>query len=265
LAVISILICDDHPVVRRGLKEILESDHSAKCVEEASTAQEALDAVRQRHWDLVLLDISLPGKSGLEALKELKRARPRLPILVVSMHSEEQYAVRALKAGAAGYLSKKMAPEELVNAVNSVLRGRRYVTERVADRLIRELGSPSERHAHENLSDREHEVTCLIAEGKSVQDIADELMLSVKTVSTYRLRSLVKLGLKSNAGIIRYALEHRLVHSEAMFAGCDRCESRPSDPESCRPPGTDRAAFRFREQTSRSKEGTVGSSAGERQ
>ena len=239
MAVISILICDDHPVVRRGLKEILESDHSAKCVEEASTAQEALDAVRDRiqgaqeqYRDLVLLDISLPGKSGLEALKELKRARPRLPILVVSMHSEEQYAVRALKAGAAGYLSKKMAPEELVNAVNSVLRGRRYVTERVADRLIRELGSPSERHAHENLSDREHEVTCLIAEGKSVQDIADELMLSVKTVSTYRLRSLVKLGLKSNAGIIRYALEHRLVHSEAMFAGCDRCESPPSGPES---------------------------------
>jgi two-component system, NarL family, invasion response regulator UvrY len=209
--VISILICDDHPVVRRGLKEILASGCSVKCVGEASTAQEALKQAQQRRWDVILLDITLPGMGGLETLKQLKRDQPRLPVLMVSMHPEDQYAVRTLRAGASGYLTKETVPDELVKAVHCVLRGRKYVTPHVAEQLIHEIENPSsDRQAHEVLSDREYQVTCLIAAGKTVKEIARNLSLSVKTVSTYRTRSLEKLGGKSTADIVRYAIEHGL-------------------------------------------------------
>jgi two-component system, NarL family, invasion response regulator UvrY len=207
----SVLICDDHPVVRRGLREIVVSELRAKDVGEASTAQQALEAVRRRAWDVVLLDITMPGKSGLEVIKELKRARPRLPILVISFHPEEHYAVRCVRAGAAGYLNKGMVPDELVKALRTVLEGRTYVSGYLADKLVHALGAGANHQPHEALSDREYQVMCLIAVGKSVKEIAYDLSLSIKTVSTYRTRSLEKLGVKTNAEVVRYAMHHGLV------------------------------------------------------
>ena len=209
---LSVLICDDHPVVRRGLKAVLTSSNSVQRVGEAATALEALDIIRKdQHWDVVVVDISLPGMSGLELLKEVKRERPRLPVLVLSMHPEDQYAVRSIRAGASGYLSKDAAPDDLTKAIGAIVAGRKYLTPSVAESLIHELESPSDRQPHEVLSDREYQILCLIAAGKSVKQIAGELFLSVKTVSTYRRRSLEKLGLGTSAELIRYAFQHRLV------------------------------------------------------
>ena len=208
---ISVLICDDHPVVRRGLKEIIASGCVVKCVAEASTAEEALRQGLQRYWDVVLMDISLPGMSGLETLKALKRERPRLAVLVVSVHPEDQYAVRTLRAGASGYLTKETAPDELVKAVHCVVAGRKYVTPYVAEQLIQEVESPSDRPAYELLSDREYQIMTLIATGKTVKEISLALVLSIKTVSTYRARCVEKLGCRTTADIVRYAVEHGLV------------------------------------------------------
>jgi two-component system invasion response regulator UvrY len=207
----NVLVCDDHPVVRRGLKNILLADGCVATVGEASRATELLSLVRSRPWDVVVLDIGLPGLNGLEALRQLKQERPRLPVLILSVHPADHYAIRSLRAGAAGYLSKEAAPEELLNALRVVVSGRKYVTSEVAQQLALDLEHPSDRLPHEALSDREYQILCLLASGETVTKVAADLALSVKTVSTHRVRMLKKLGLKTNADIIRYALQQRLV------------------------------------------------------
>ncbi len=206
-----VLIADDHAVFRRGLKETLAEAFSRIAFGEARTAQEALDHVRRQDWDVVILDISMPGKSGLDILDELKRLRRKLPILLLSMHPEEQFARRALKGGAAGYLTKDSVPEELKEAVRRVVVGGRYVSATLAEKLAVDLREGADRPIHELLSDREFQVLRMIASGKTVKQIAEEIALSVKTVSTYRARILEKTGMKTNAELIRYALQTQLV------------------------------------------------------
>jgi two-component system invasion response regulator UvrY len=206
-----VLIADDHAVFRRGLRETLAEAFSKVTFGEARTAQEAVEHVRRQDWDVIILDISMPGKSGLDILDELKRLRPKLPILLLSMHPEEQFARRALKGGAAGYLTKESVPEELKEAVRKVVMGGRYVSATLAEKLAVDLRAGADTPLHELLSDREFQVLRMIASGKTVKDIADELSLSVKTVSTYRARILEKSGMKTNAELIRYALQSQLV------------------------------------------------------
>jgi len=181
---IRVLIVDDHAIVRRGLRALLSDELRGAAFGEASDAQEALKELRREKWDVALLDITLPGKSGLDLLKELKAARPRLPVLVLSVHPEDQFAVRALKAGAEGYLTKDSAPEELVKAIRKVLAGGRYVSPTLAEKLASNVGKDFTRMPHETLSDREYEIMCLIASGQTVTEIAGELSLSVKTSRT---------------------------------------------------------------------------------
>lgn len=206
-----VLIADDHAVFRRGLRETLAEFFFKVTFGEAKTAQETVELVRLHDWDVVILDISMPGKSGLDVLDELRRLRPRLPILLLSMHPEEQFARRALKAGAAGYLTKESVPEELKEAVRKVVAGGRYVSATLAEKLAVDLREGADTPLHELLSDREFQVLRMIASGRSVKDIAEELSLSVKTVSTYRARILEKSGMKTNAELIRYALQSQLV------------------------------------------------------
>jgi two-component system invasion response regulator UvrY len=206
-----VLIADDHAVFRRGLRETLAEIFSRVTFGEAKTAQETVELVRRHEWDVVILDISMPGKSGLDILDELKRLRARLPILLLSMHPEEQFARRALKTGAAGYLTKESVPEELKEAVRKVVAGGRYVSATLAEKLAVDLREGADTPLHELLSDREFQVLRMIASGKSVKNIAEELSLSVKTVSTYRARILEKSGMKTNAELIRYALQSQLV------------------------------------------------------
>ncbi len=206
-----VLIADDHAVFRRGLKETLAEAFSRVTFGEAKTAQETLEQVRRQDWDVVILDISMPGKSGLDILDDLKRLRPKLPILLLSMHPEQQFARRALKAGAAGYLTKDSVPDELKVAVKKIAAGGRYVSATLAEKLAVDLREGTETPLHELLSDREFQVMRMIASGKTVKEIAENLSLSVKTVSTYRARILEKTGMKSNAELIRYALQSQLV------------------------------------------------------
>lgn len=206
-----ILIADDHPVVREGLKQILRETSGTIVVDEAGTSQEVLNKVWENDYDVVLLDISLPDRSGLDVLKELKRAKPQLGILVVSVHSEEQYAVRAIKAGASGYLTKESAPDELIAAIQKVSLGRKYISSSLAEKLASALEVDAEKPLHETLSDREYQVMCMTASGKMVKEIAGELMLSAKTISTYRSRILTKMRMKSSAQLTHYAIKHRLV------------------------------------------------------
>ena len=206
-----ILIVDDHPIVRQGLKQALADAEIGEIVE-AATPQEALDLVRQREWDAVVLDIGLPGRGGLEVLKDIKQEVPRLPVLILSMHSEEQYAVRAIRAGAAGYLTKEAAPGKLVDAIHKIASGGRYISPELAERLATELTVDAVRPLHTSLSDREFDVLRLIASGQTVGHIATRLSLSVKTVSTYRARILEKMHLKNNAELMRYALTNHLLH-----------------------------------------------------
>ena len=206
----SILVADDHAIVRRGLRQVIAEECDGVVVEEASTGQAALDAARRQDWAVVILDINLPDKNGLEVLKDLKTMRPALPILILSHHAEAEYAVRAFKAGAAGYLTKESASEELAAAIRKVLAGGRYVSPSFAEQLAGRLTSDLDTLPHHALSDREHLVLCQIAQGKAVSQIADELALSVKTVSTYRARLLEKLHLANNAELMRYAFDHRL-------------------------------------------------------
>jgi two-component system, NarL family, invasion response regulator UvrY len=206
-----ILIADDHAVVRRGIRETLGEAFSQATFGEAKTALEALESVRQRDWDVVILDISMPGKSGLDILDDLHRLRPKLPVLLLSMHPEKQFARRALKSGAAGYLTKESVPEEIKQAVRRVRAGGRYVSATLAEKLAFDLGKPADVPVYELLSDREFQVLRMIASGRTVKQIADEIGLSVKTVSTYRARILLKTGLKTTAELIRYALQTQLV------------------------------------------------------
>lgn len=206
-----VLIADDHAVVRRGLMEILEEEFPGVEFGQAADTPEALQQLRRHKWDVVMLDITMPGGSGLDVLRDSKSLHPNLPVLVLTMHPEEQYALRALKAGAAGYLTKEKAPEELITAVKTVLAGRKYVSASLAQDLASRLEADSERPIHEALSDREHEVMLMIASGKTVSQVAEELSLSVKTVSTYRARILKKMGMKTNADLTRYAMESKLL------------------------------------------------------
>jgi len=204
-------LADDHAVVRHGLRQILADDFKRAQFGEARNAQEALELVWNEPWDVVILDITMPGRSGLEVLREIKRFRPRLPVLVLSMHPESQFAVRVLRRGASGYMTKESAPEELVGAVKKVLAGGRYVSPSLAEKLATYVSSDSQKPALELLSDREFQVLRLIASGKIVSEIAKELSLSVKTISTYRTRILEKMGLRNNAELMHYAMQHQLV------------------------------------------------------
>lgn len=206
-----ILVADDHAVVREGLKQILSGMVGVTVSGEASDGVQALDQARKGDYDLVLLDIAMPGMSGLDVLKQLKSEKPDLPILMLSMYPEEQYAIRTLKAGASGYLAKESAPEELVAAVRKVCQGGKYVTSSLAEKLATYLKSDMERPPHERLSDREYQVVLMIASGKPVSEIANELSLSVKTISTNRSRALEKMGMKNNAEITHYAIKNGLV------------------------------------------------------
>jgi len=206
---IKILIADDHPIVRQGLKQIISEEPAMQVLGEAQNSQEVLELVRKKNWDVVVLDITMPGRSGLDVLKELKTHRPRLPILILSVHPEDQFALRVLRAGASGYLTKESAPDVLVTAIRKVVAGRRYISATLAEKLAGELvGEPGP--VHERLSDREFQIMCMIARGKSLKEIAGELFLSPKTVSTYRGRILEKMGMASNAELTRYLIEHHL-------------------------------------------------------
>lgn len=206
-----ILIADDHPVVRRGIKEIITNISDVIVVDEASNGSEVLSKVGAANYDVVLLDITMPGRTGIEILRQLKKEVPRLPILILSIHPEEQYAVRVLRAGASGYLTKESAPDELVVAIQKVLMGGKYISSSLAEKLASDLQSDDEQPPHKNLSDREYHVMCMIATGKTVTEIANELQLSVKTISTYRSRILEKMKVKNNAGLTFYAIKNRLV------------------------------------------------------
>ncbi|MCX5725273.1 MAG: response regulator transcription factor [Nitrospirae bacterium] len=206
-----VLIIDDHVVVRRGVKQILEETFPHVEIGEADTGREGLAAVQQQSWDLAMVDISLPDQSGLELLRKLRDTAPQLPLMVLSLHPEQQYAVHAFRAGAMAYLTKQAAPEELAKAVTQVLSGRRYVTASLGERMAGNLSKGPADPNHHTLSKREFEVLVLLAQGQSVKKIAGSLALSVKTVSTYRARLLDKLQLSTTAELIRYALDHHLV------------------------------------------------------
>jgi DNA-binding NarL/FixJ family response regulator len=206
-----ILIADDHAVVRQGLKQILADEFSRAAFGEAGTAQEAIAKVWENEWDVVVLDITMPGRTGLEVLAEIRKSRPHLPVLVLSMHPEDQFAMRVLKSGAAGYMTKESAPEALVGAIKKVLAGGRYVSPALAEQMASYLGTDVQKPPHERLSDREFLVLRLIASGKTVSQIAGELALSVKTISTYRARILEKMLMSSNAELTHYAIQSRLV------------------------------------------------------
>lgn len=205
-----VLIADDHPVFRRGLKQIIDDTFDMFVAGEATDGLEALRKATTCDYDVVLLDISMPLKNGLDVLSRLKAARPALPVLMLSMHPEEQYAVRALKTGASGYLTKESAPEEMLSAIRKVSKGGKYVSASLAETLASMLNNGGERLPHEALSNREYQVMLLIASGKSVSEIAQVLSISVKTVSTYRARILEKLGMTNNAELIRYATKNEL-------------------------------------------------------
>ena len=206
-----ILLADDHAVVRHGLRQILADDFKRATFGEARNAQEALDLVWKQDWDVVVLDVTMPGRSGLEVLREIKKFKPKLPVLVLSMHPENQFAVRVLKRGASGYMTKESAPDELVGAIKKVLTGGRYISPSLAEKLATYLASDTQKPPQELLSDREFQVLRLIASGKIVSEIARELSLSVKTISTYRTRILEKMGLRNNAELMHYAMQHQLV------------------------------------------------------
>jgi two-component system invasion response regulator UvrY len=206
-----ILIADDHPIVRRGLRQTLAQEFRDAVFAEVQNAQEALQAVQQERWDAIVLDVSMPGGSGLDVLKELKRRRLKTPVLVLSIHPESQYAVRALKSGASGYLTKQSATEELALAVRKIVLGGKYISPAVAERLATDLDVDPDEPAHDTLSDRELQVMCLIASGRTLSQIAEELALSPRTVSTYRSRVLEKMRMKTNAEIVAYAVRGGLV------------------------------------------------------
>ena len=208
---IRILIADDHAIVRAGLKQIVAETSDMVVADEASSGHEALNKAWKNDYDVVVLDITMPGINGLDVLKQLKSQRPELPVLVLSIHPEEQYAVRVLRAGASGYLTKESASDELIMAIRKVSLGRKYVTSSLAEKLAFDLETDIEKPLHETLSDREYQVMCMIASGKTANEVAEKLFLSIKTISTYRSRILEKMKMKSNAELTYYAIKHRLV------------------------------------------------------
>jgi len=206
-----ILIVDDHAIVRDGLKQLLLHKFPHAIFGEGRNANEALERVSKEKWEVILLDITMPGQSGLDVLKQIKTLQPDTKVLVLTMHPEDQYAIRVLKTGASGYLTKETASEEVAKAVSKVLAGGKYVSATLAESLVTGLNAPAEKKPHEMLSDREYQVMRLLAQGKSVKEIGYDLSLSIKTVSTYRTRVLKKLKFKTNADVIRYAMREKLV------------------------------------------------------
>jgi len=206
-----ILIADDHAVVREGLKQILSESPEMVVTAEASTGPEVFEKIGKDDFDLIVLDIAMPGRGGLDILKEIKNKKPRLPVLILSMYPEDQYAVRVLKAGASGYMTKESAPAELINAIKQISKGKKYVSPSLAEKLALDLEITTGRPPHESLSDREYQVMCMIASGKTLKEIAEKLSLSIKTISTYRSRILEKMNMKSNAELTHHAIKNRLV------------------------------------------------------
>jgi len=206
-----ILIADDHPVVRHGLKQILASESDMTVVGEAKNGIEALELARKVDWDVAILDYSMPGRNGLDALGEIKREFPQRPVLILSMHPEELHARRVLKAGGAGYMNKDSAGDELAAALRKVVNGGKYVSSSLAEKLAVELAPDAQKPPHETLSDREYRVMWLLASGKPINRIAKEMFLSPSTISTYRIRILRKLGLATNAEMVHYAVKHQLI------------------------------------------------------
>lgn len=206
-----ILIADDHPIVRKGIRQILSEVPKGFIIDEACNGQEVLDKVYKNNYDVILLDISMPIISGLEVLKQLKQEKPKIPVIILSVYSEEQYAVRAIKTGASAYLTKESAPEELLNAIRKVSLGGKYVTASIAEKLASAIGIDIEKPPHESLSNREYQILCMIGSGKSIKKIADELHRSVKTISTYRSRILKKMGMENNTELMHYAIKNNLV------------------------------------------------------
>jgi len=207
---INVIICDDHPLIRRGLSDLLSDSSNLQVTGEAASAAEVLEMVRRRPCDVVLLDITMHGRSGLDALHDIKGEKPDLPVLMLSTHPEDQFALRSIRSGASGYLTKETAPDELINAIHKVVAGGRYVSAALAEQMAARISGVSPENLHEILSDREYDVLRALGRGRTVTQIADELSLSVKTVSTYRTRILDKLKLETTADLIRYALEHHL-------------------------------------------------------
>ena len=212
---IRVLICDDHAIVRQGLRQIIDDQPEMNTVGEAGGYPEVMKQLREHEADLMLLDISMPGKNGIEILKLVKKEFPKVMVLVLSMYPEDQYAVRAIRAGASGYLTKQSAADQLINAIRQVSTGRKYITPELAQALANTLGRDTDAMPHETLSDREYQTLCLIAAGKSLSQIAEELSLSARTVSVYRSRLLEKMGLKNNAELTHYALKNGLVQLDA--------------------------------------------------
>ena len=208
---IKILIVDDHAIVREGLNRIIQAEQDMKVAGMAKDGSEVIRFLLDTEIDVIVLDISMPGKSGLDLIKDLKQVQPLVKILMLSMYPEERFAMRSIKAGASGYLTKEMAPEEIVDAIRTIYSGRKYITSALADMIADELQNPTEKVPHELLSDREFEVLCMLAVGKPVVEIASMLSLSESTVSTYRMRILQKMGLKTNSDLIHYGIEHGLV------------------------------------------------------
>jgi two-component system invasion response regulator UvrY len=206
-----ILVADDHAVVRRGVIEILRDSVPGAAFGEAETGRRALEMARAEKWDLAILDVSLPDRSGLEVLKEIRGLDPAIPVLVLSMHSEEQFALRTLRAGASGYVTKKTAPQEIGEAVRRVLAGGRYITPSIAERMALAIADPKDKSPHERLSDREYQIFRRLALGKTVKEIARELSVSVQTVSTHRARILAKMGFQTNAELTEYAIRDHLL------------------------------------------------------
>lgn len=208
---IEILIADDHAIVREGLKQIVADTSDMIVIDEASDGHEVLALLSKNNYDVVVLDMAMPGLTGLDVLKQIKRETPTLPVLILSVHPEEQYAVRALKAGASGYLTKERAPDELITAIRKVSMGGKYITSSLAEKLAFELEVDTEKPPHKTLSDREFQVMCMIAKGRTIKNIAEELYLSPKTVSTYRSRILEKMKMKSNEELTHYAINNHLI------------------------------------------------------
>jgi DNA-binding NarL/FixJ family response regulator len=207
----NVLIVDDHTIVREGVKRILWENDKFFTIEEAGSGAEAIKKILEKHFDLIILDIGLPGRDGIEILKEIKTLRPRVYVLILSIHSEQQYGVRALKAGADGYVSKESAAKDLVRAVQTVLSGKKYIGPSLAEKIAFDLANKTGEVLHERLSDREYQVMCKIAAGKTVAEIAEELALSKQSISTYRVRALQKMNMKNNSELMYYAIKNGLI------------------------------------------------------